>query len=55
MINRDEKEMSIQEIVHDMKIGWNLGNSLEAPAPDYLGALLIDYETSWGNPKTTKK
>lgn len=54
MKNRDGKALSIQEIVKDMKIGWNLGNSLESPAPDFSGASLTDYETSWGNPVTTK-
>ena len=34
-----------KEIVADMKIGWNLGNTLES-----LGG-----ETAWGNPKTRKK
>lgn len=33
------------EIVSQMKIGWNLGNTLDAP----------DGETSWGNPVTTKE
>jgi len=32
------------ELVHDMKLGWNLGNTLDAP----------DGETTWGNPMTTK-
>ena len=34
-----------QEIAAQMKVGWNLGNTLEA----------ICSETAWGNPKTTQK
>ena len=34
-----------KEIVADMKLGWNLGNSLESDGG----------ETAWGNPKTKKK
>ncbi|HEX7511417.1 MAG TPA: cellulase family glycosylhydrolase [Chitinivibrionales bacterium] len=32
-----------------MKIGWNLGNTLDA-----TGSSGLNTETSWGNPKTTK-
>lgn len=38
------------EIVSQMKIGWNLGNTLDA-----LGNGTLDDEMSWGNPKTTKE
>ena len=38
-----------QEILVDMGIGWNLGNSLDAT---YSTGLYT--ETSWGNPKTTQ-
>ncbi len=37
--------LTAKEIVADMGIGWNLGNTL-----DSLGG-----ETNWGNPKTTRK
>ncbi|MGN1090857.1 MAG: cellulase family glycosylhydrolase, partial [Huintestinicola sp.] len=37
------------ELTADMKIGWNLGNSLECTGKG------LDAETIWGNPKTTKK
>ncbi|MCM1525183.1 MAG: cellulase family glycosylhydrolase [Ruminococcus sp.] len=40
---------SASETVSHMKIGWNLGNSLDA-----LGSGLSS-ETVWGNPKTTQK
>jgi aryl-phospho-beta-D-glucosidase BglC (GH1 family) len=37
--------LSAMDLVKDMKVGWNLGNTLEAAGG----------ETGWGNPKTTKK
>jgi len=40
-----------QEIVDDMKIGWNLGNTLDATGS--TGSDPLASETSWGNPKTT--
>lgn len=44
--------MSSAEIVKDMKIGWNLGNTLDCyNYSDYAS----DGETAWGNPKTTKE
>ena len=39
------------EITQDMRIGWNLGNSLDAFANGVTG---LSTETSWGNPKATK-
>ena len=44
--------MSAFDITREMKIGWNLGNSLDATGGNgYYG---VDTEISWGNPKTTK-
>ena len=40
-------DISPMDLVADMKIGWNLGNSLDA-----TGGMGIMSETSWGNPKT---
>ena len=37
------RDITPKQIVYDMKIGWNLGNTMDA-SPG---------ETSWGNPKTT--
>lgn len=39
------RNLSSFDIVDEMKIGWNLGNSLDAEGPD---------ETFWGNPVTTR-
>ena len=43
---------SSADIVKNMKIGWNLGNTLDSC--DY-SEYATDGETAWGNPKTTKK
>lgn len=37
------RDISAIDFVKDIKIGWNLGNTLDAPT-----------ETGWGNPRTTK-
>lgn len=44
-----------KEVVKDMGVGWNLGNSLDSTG-DWIGnnASPEKYETAWGNPKTTK-
>ncbi len=39
------RNISAVEIVSEMKVGWNLGNSLDAEGP---------VETFWGNPVTTQ-
>ena len=41
------KDISPMELVADMKIGWNLGNSLDA-----TGGTGLSSELAWGNPKT---
>ena len=43
-------EKTSAEIAREMKIGWNLGNTL-----DTWDGSGLDSETSWGNPKTTEK
>lgn len=54
MKTREKVPASVFDIVKEMKIGWNLGNSLESPVPDKPNPVLEDYETSWGNPVTSK-
>ncbi|MCD7731429.1 MAG: cellulase family glycosylhydrolase [Oscillospiraceae bacterium] len=41
------------EFVENLKIGWNLGNSLDCSNCTWVSNEL-DYETAWGNPKTTE-
>lgn len=43
-------DISSAELVSDMKIGWSLGNTLDA-----TGGMGIDSERAWGNPKTTQE
>ena len=45
-IKGEIKILSAKEMVSEMKVGWNLGNTMDSE-----GKL----ETSWGNPKTTKE
>ena len=47
--SEEVNQMSSSEIVADMKVGWNLGNTL-----DSYDTSSSDNETGWGNPKTTK-
>ena len=44
-----------EEIVSEMKFGWNLGNTLDAVNWGISGNNGLDSETCWGNPKTTEK
>lgn len=48
------RNISAMNLVKDIKIGWNLGNSLEAwNKPRPAGTADANYEAVWGNPKTT--
>lgn len=50
-VNREGQiTLAASEIVKQMKVGWNLGNTLDATGGEGLTA-----ETSWGNPVTTKE
>jgi len=50
------KNISSNELVKNMKIGWNLGNTLDAQCIDSLNYSKDQTasETCWGNVKTTK-
>ncbi len=43
-------DISSMELVADMKIGWSLGNTLDA-----TGGIGVSSEWAWGNPKTTQE
>lgn len=45
--------MTSFEITENMKVGWNLGNTLDAVGDEKHQGL--DTETSWGQPKATKE
>jgi len=52
--NAEMKNITSQQIVDDMRIGWNLGNSLDCyEAEKDLSA--ENAETNWGNPVVTKE
>lgn len=48
----DIKSITSAQIVEDMKVGWNLGNTLDSYDKDEI---IGDAETYFGNPKTTKE
>ena len=45
---------STQAFVEGMGVGWNLGNTLD-PVDCTWVSTDLDYETAWGNPKTTRE
>ena len=49
------KDISSVELVKDMKIGWSLGNTLDAGNESNRGQDPGSIEKSWGNPDTTKE
>lgn len=50
LIEGEIEDLTSSELVKKMKIGWNLGNTLDA-----TGGSGLSTETSWGNPITTKE
>ncbi len=49
-VNDEIRDLPSIELVKEIKIGWSLGNTLDAP-----DAKDVTSETSWGNPVTTKE
>ncbi len=47
---KEIRDISSWELVKEIKVGWNLGNTMDAN-----GASGVDAETSWGNPTTSKQ
>lgn len=45
------KEVSPMDMVKEMKIGWNLGNTLDATS----SSIGVNVEMAWGNPRTTQE
>ncbi|MBO7396041.1 MAG: cellulase family glycosylhydrolase [Ruminococcus sp.] len=53
-----DKTMTAFEITKNMKVGWNLGNTLDAKAGDKNGdyeTAGLETETSWGCPKANQQ
>ena len=55
-VNKDMEDLNAMDIVKDMRIGWNIGNTLDSTRTDITR---IDepykFETAWGNPKVTQE
>lgn len=51
----DMRDISTAQVVKEMGVGWNLGNTLEACGSWITGSSVENYETAWGNPVTTKE
>lgn len=49
----NDAPQSAAELAADMRLGWNIGNSLDAMHRDR--GFTLESETFWGNPKTTKE
>ncbi|MCL1844390.1 MAG: cellulase family glycosylhydrolase [Defluviitaleaceae bacterium] len=48
------RNMTSEQIVHDMGIGINLGNTFEATGNWIQGTTVRQYETAWGSPVITE-
>ena len=49
---KEMRDLTGTQLVQELKIGWNLGNTLDATGGTKNDPLSA--ETSWGNPKTTE-
>lgn len=48
--------ITASELVSDMKIGWNLGNTMDSLNSSAIKKLpAVNWETAWGNPVTSKE
>lgn len=52
--NTNMKDITANEFINTMNIGWNLGNSLDSHYGDRTDEGALGQETSWGNPYITK-
>jgi len=51
--SQNSNDITAAQLVADIKIGWNLGNSLDANLKT-ANPTVTQMETAWGNPVTTK-
>lgn len=49
-LQQEIRDISSVDLVKEIKIGWNLGNTMDATGGSGIGS-----EVSWGNPYTTKE
>lgn len=50
----NKSSSSAQEFVDKLNVGWNLGNTLDCYNCKSWVSNELDFESAWGNPKTTK-
>ena len=50
-----DNSITSEQIVNELKFGWNLGNTLDAVNWQIIGNNGLDSETCWGNPETSEK
>ncbi|MBQ3939559.1 MAG: cellulase family glycosylhydrolase [Oscillospiraceae bacterium] len=50
----ESDDETAMEFVSHIKLGWNLGNTLDAQSPGWAKTAPYEAETSWGNPVTSK-
>ena len=48
-------QSNASRIMQNIKIGWNLGNTLESDGGDWYQGPNVEMETTWGNPMTTEE
>lgn len=54
--HKDMEDMIAKDIVKEMRIGWNLGNTFDSWRDDLkITDLPYRFETAWGNPETTQE
>lgn len=53
--NTKMNELSVWELIENMKLGWNLGNSLDSKSEIRSQTDNLKQELNWGNPYVTKK
>ena len=47
--------LTSMQFVHQMGLGWNLGNTMEACGDWIKSSQVSGFETAWGNPETTRE
>lgn len=54
--NSEMEKITANDVVSEMKIGWNLGNTMDSINSSALKTMPAEtWETAWGNPVTTQK
>lgn len=55
-INVDMEDMNAMDVVSNMRIGWNIGNTLDSTSDRLTRVdMAFKFETAWGNPKVTQE